>query len=98
MAVETQSRSPQTIGLDSPSPEMAVFHVALSGANEVGVSGPSETPLASMPRNDGQSTPGFGATRADSVSSGTVANTATARRLRVTSPPSNQNRTSIVTL
>ena len=59
-----KTSSPQTTGLDSPRPGMAVFHTTLvlsAAFHVVGSEKPSATPAAAMPRNCGQSTPGFGA-------------------------------------
>src|SRR5262245_26359995 len=62
IAVVTQSRSSQTIGLELPRPGIFVRQAADAGAKVVGVGFPcEETPLASMPRNAGQSMPGRGA-------------------------------------
>src|SRR6185503_6462069 len=56
-AVDTNTRSPHTIGLDTATPATGVFHrmfspVAAFHFTAVGV--PSATPDASGPRNDGQ--------------------------------------------
>src|SRR5262245_1373039 len=62
-------RSPQTTGLERPSPGIGVFQSTLmpfATSQVVGVSPFSEMPLAEMPRNCGQSTPGFGALAAES--------------------------------
>ena len=68
VAVLTQARSPQTIGLEWPSPAIGrlPFH-ALTGRHAPGggVLLPSPRPLASMPRKEGQSTPGRGARAAE---------------------------------
>ena len=55
-AVETNTRSPQTIGLDTATPGTGVFHstfspVAVFHFTAVGL--PSATPAAFAPRNDG---------------------------------------------
>src|SRR5439155_23769024 len=57
-AVETKTRSPQTIGLETATPATGVFHrmfspVAAFHLTAVG-SLPSATPDAAGPRNDGQ--------------------------------------------
>src|SRR6187399_481417 len=62
-AVVMHTRSPQMIGLDVPSPSSAVRHRSpcfLGISHVVNVGNPSATPLALMPRNDGQSEPGLG--------------------------------------
>src|SRR5262249_55393792 len=64
IAVVTNTSSPQTIGLDRPRPGIGVFQrtfVPFDGFHVVGSEKPSAMPLASMPRNCGQSTAGFGA-------------------------------------
>src|SRR5262245_13887122 len=71
-AVVMHTRSPQTIGLEVPSPSSAVRHRSpcfFETSHVVNVGKPSATPPALMPRNDGQSDPGFGSAdrRADVV-------------------------------
>src|SRR5687767_5915702 len=64
IAVVRQTRSPQTTGLESPRPGSAVFHctfVLPATFQVLAVGRPSATPLAAIPRNWGQSTPGRGA-------------------------------------
>ena len=62
IAVLTQSRSPQTIGLDRPRPGIGVFHATSVPAGDVpgrsAAGSLRRRPLARMPRNCGQSTPG----------------------------------------
>src|SRR5262245_33073198 len=55
-AVVTNTRSPQTMGLEWPSPGTAMFHatfVPLVRSQVVG-GAPDPTPLVDSPRNDGQ--------------------------------------------
>src|SRR4029079_19799938 len=62
--VEMKTSSPQTIGLDRPRPGIGVFQTMLAPVAAFHVAGsenPSAMPLAAMPRNCGQSTPGLGA-------------------------------------
>ena len=57
MAVVTNTRSPQTMGLECPRPGIGVFQrtpFADSTFQLAGVEKPSATPLAAGPRNDGQ--------------------------------------------
>jgi hypothetical protein len=57
MAVDTKTRSPHTIGLETDRPSIGVFHKMFwpVGAFQVtGVGTPSATPEAFVPRNDGQ--------------------------------------------
>src|SRR5688500_15242059 len=59
-----QTRSPHTIGLDSPRPGIGVFHAMPSFDATFHLSAvacASDVPSALMPRNCGQSTPGRGA-------------------------------------
>src|SRR4051812_32915847 len=56
-AVETNTRSPHTIGLDTAMPATGVFHATCSPAGTfhlTAVGLPSPTPEALAPRNDGQ--------------------------------------------
>src|SRR5262245_13961378 len=56
-AVETNTRSPQTIGLDTDTPAIGVFQSTFSpvpGSHFNGVGVPSATPEAAGPRNIGQ--------------------------------------------
>src|ERR1700681_3015801 len=56
-AVDTNTRSPHTIGLDTARPGTAVFHSTFSPVarfHVTGVGRPSPTPDAPGPRNDGQ--------------------------------------------
>lgn len=56
-AVVTNSRSPQTTGLEWPSPGIAVFHRTcspLATSQRTGAAAPSATPAAPGPRNEGQ--------------------------------------------
>src|SRR5262245_31149789 len=62
IAVVTHRRFPQMTGLELPRPAIGVFQSAEDAANDTGVSTLSETPSDRMPRNNGQSTPGRGAT------------------------------------
>src|SRR6187431_2789906 len=63
MDVLRQTRSAQTMGLARPSPGIAAVHRTPRplGMSQADASGkPSAMPSARMPRNWGQSTPGFG--------------------------------------
>ena len=58
---------PHTTGLDSPRPGTGVFHSTLvpsAAFQVVGSENPSAMPVAAIPRNCGQSTPGRGAVAA----------------------------------
>src|SRR5512140_200719 len=62
IALERKIRSPQTIGLESPSPGIGICHrmfSPLARSQVAGKGNPSATPPASDPRKDGQSTPGL---------------------------------------
>src|SRR5262245_53371091 len=57
MAVETKTRSPQTMGLDTATPGIGVFHRMFSPVvvfHLTGVGWPSATPAAFAPRKEGQ--------------------------------------------
>src|SRR5438046_493338 len=57
MALVTNMRLPQTIGLECPSPGIDVFQrtlVDFSTSQVIGLEKPSATPFASLPRNEGQ--------------------------------------------
>src|SRR5262245_13456574 len=86
-AVVMHKRSPQTIGLDVPSASSAVRHRSPSffgTSHVVKVGNPSATPFALMPRNDGQSEPGFGsADRSADVVLNRMRRNRMARRLEV---------------
>lgn len=59
-AVDTNTRSPQTIGLETATPAIGVFHNTFSPVvafHFTGVGDPSATPDAEGPRNDGQCWP-----------------------------------------
>src|SRR5262245_23194791 len=61
--VDRHTRSPHTMGLASPSPGTSAFHATRwpdAMFQVVGSGNPSAIPIARMPRNCGQSTPGFG--------------------------------------
>src|SRR6187397_1790561 len=63
IAVVMQRRLPQMTGLECPSPGTAADHRTFFFAGTshvVAVGNPSAIPAPRMPRNDGQSTPGFG--------------------------------------
>ena len=63
IAVVTHTSLSHTTGLDSPRPGSAVFHATplpSATVHVTGVSAPSAMPLASMPRNCGQSRPARG--------------------------------------
>src|SRR6266478_652403 len=56
-AVDTKMRSPQTIGLDTETPAIGVFHNTFSpvaASHFTGIGVPSATPDAAGPRNMGQ--------------------------------------------
>ena len=56
-AVETNTRSPQTIGLETATPSTGVFHATFSPAGAfhlTAVGLPSAVPAALAPRNEGQ--------------------------------------------
>src|SRR5262245_30682269 len=56
-AVETKTRSPQTMGLDTATPGIGVFHRMFSPVvvfHLTGVGWPSATPAAFAPRKEGQ--------------------------------------------
>src|SRR3954471_3166803 len=77
MVVEMKRSLPHTTGLESPRPGIAVFHATFTPVDAFHVAGmekPSAIPLAAMPRNCGQSTPG----RAPVAARGSV-NAATTR-------------------
>ena len=88
-AVDTKTRSPQTIGLETATPANGVFHrmfspVAAFHLTAVG-SLPSATPDAAGPRNDGQ----FCAdSTAHAVNQTTADDTIEVQRLMATSPRS----------
>src|SRR5829696_4005244 len=59
-AVETKTRLPQTIGLDTATPSTGVFHATFSPVaafHLTAVGLPSAVPAALAPRNDGQFCP-----------------------------------------
>src|SRR4051812_20036485 len=61
MVVEMKRSLPHTTGLESPRPGIAVFQATFAPVDAFHVAGmekPSPIPLAAMPRNCGQSTPG----------------------------------------
>src|SRR5262245_32638550 len=57
IAVDTKTRLPQTIGLETATPGTAVFHATFSPVavfHVTAVGAPSATPAAFVPRNAGQ--------------------------------------------
>src|SRR3954469_17828956 len=76
MVVEMKRSLPHTTGLESPRPGIAVFQATFAPVDAFHVAGmekPSAIPLASMPRNCGQSTPGRAPVAArESVNAATI--------------------------
>src|SRR5688500_5550988 len=65
-AVATNTRFPQTIGLECASPGMGVFHLILTPFSPSHVMGgfvPSAMPVLEGPRNDGHTSPAGGRRR-----------------------------------
>src|SRR5688572_5780895 len=83
IAVVRHTRLPHTTGLESPRPGRGAFHATLLPSptlQVVAVGCPSATPLAAMPRNCGQSRPGFAGFAADTVDGTRTAANAVATR------------------
>src|SRR5262245_13486044 len=84
MAVDTNTRSPQTIGLETAMPATAVFHATFSPVlmfHFTAVAAPSATPAAFVPRNAGQ------CCAVSEVPATTQARTVKAFRRIITFPP-----------
>src|SRR3954462_5285143 len=79
MVVEMKRSLPHTTGLASPRPGIAVFQATFAPVDAFHVAGmekPSAIPLAAMPRNCGQSTPGRAPVAArGSVNAATISRT-----------------------
>src|SRR3954463_451856 len=79
MVVEMKRSLPHTTGLESPRPGIAVFQATFAPVDAFHVAGmekPSAIPLAAMPRNCGQSTPGRAPVAArGSVNAATISRT-----------------------